>query len=117
MQPQSTGPSGLQASWQHCAVQCDCMIGTTEVELKKVGLHLFPGLPNELGYGLLVVLLHGEVGGDGRVIPTQQPNGSSVICSSCSLFRVIVSHRNPALAKGSHLSTACTSCSTGPPSP
>ncbi len=93
------------------------MTGMNKVDLWKVGLHLFPGLPNELGYRLLVVLLHGEIGGDGRVITTQQPNGSSVICSSCSLFRVIVSHRNPALAKGSHLSTACTSCLTAPPSP
>ena len=31
-------------------------------------MHLFSGLADELGHRLLVVLLHREVGGDGRVV-------------------------------------------------
>ena len=65
--------------------------------------HLFPGLPNELGHWLLVVFLHGEIGGDGRVVAAQEAYSSSVICPSCSLFCVIVPNRDTAFSQGSHL--------------
>ena len=59
----------------------------------ECGLDLLASLANQLRHDLLIIITKGEVGGDAAVVPPQQPNGCSVICSGCILFCVIVPNR------------------------
>ena len=65
--------------------------------------HLLARLADELRHGLRVVVGEREVGGDGAVVPPQQPDGRPVVRARRRLLRVVVAHRHAALAQRGHL--------------